>query len=354
MDVVALHMSDGLVDPRASTLFYIAAVIGVSIAAWRARSDLDARSVPFAALVTALIFALQTVNVPVLPDVSGHVIGAALAAILLGPFIGALSVTIVLVVQSFVFADGGLSALGSNVTNMALAAVAAGFLTALALCALLERRTMRSPSLALALVSFAAGFVSVFAAITGFVVEYALGGAAAAPVTTVGYLFAVHVPVGIVDGVATAVVVVAVARIHQPSVFLLREPAPPARIADRSRGLLLTGLAFAALVIAGILSPLGSTGADALEAATLRGCTPGPEADTGECMARQVEEHRLAGGALAEYTVGDRPGSAGLAGVIGALGTFVVAGICFRVLAPRPDSRTVATTPGGARPAPAK
>ncbi|SQI35787.1 cobalamin biosynthesis protein cbim [Rhodococcus coprophilus] len=342
MDVVALHMSDGLIDPRASTLFYVVAAIGLCLAAWCARSDLRLHTVPVAALVTALIFALHTVAVPILPGVSGHVVGAAIAAILLGPFVGALSVAIVLTVQSFVFADGGLSALGANVTNMALAAVAAGFLVAVALRVLLERRHSSS-TLVCVLVCAAAGFVSVFAATAGFIVEYALGGATVTPLENVAYLFAVHIPVALVDGIVTALVVGAVARLHPASVFLFGEPDVPDRTARRSRSLLLTGLAFAALVTAGIVSPLGASGPDALEAATLRGCSAGPDSDTGECMARRVEEHRFAGSALAGYTVGDRPGSDGAAAVIGTLGTFVVAGICFRLLAPRERKRTTVT-----------
>jgi cobalt/nickel transport system permease protein len=343
VDVVALHMSDGLIDPRASVLFYVVAAIGVCLAAWCARSDLHVRTVPFAALVTALIFALHTVAVPILPGVSGYVVGAAIAAILLGPFVGALSMAIVLTVQAFVFADGGLSALGANVTNMALAAVAAGFVVAVAARALLVRREVRSPLLTPTLVSLAAGFVSVFAATASFVVEYALGGATATPVENVAYLFAVHIPVALVDGLVTALVVVAVTLVHPASVFLLREQSLAARPAAHPRGVLLAGLAFAALVIAGLVSPLGASGPDALEAATLRGCTRGPDTDTGECMARRVEEHRFAGSALAGYTVGDRPGSAGVAALIGTLGTFVVAGVCFRVLAPREEKRTMAS-----------
>ncbi len=334
MDVVALHMSDGLIDPRASTLFYLVAATGICLAIWCARSDLRPHTVPFAALVTALIFSLHTVAVPILPGVSGYVVGAAIAAILLGPFVGALSMAIVLTVQSFVFADGGLSALGANITNMALAGVAAAFLIAVAMRALLGRRSTAS-SLAWVLVSLVAGFASVFAATAGFVVEYALGGATVTSLATIGYLFAVHIPVGIVDGVVTAFVVVAVVRVLPASVFLSREPDVPVRSAARPRGLLLVGLAFAAVVIAGIISPLGSSTPDALEAAALRGCAAGPDATTGDCMARRVEEHRFAGSALAGYTVGDRPGSAGIAALIGTFGTFVVAGICFRVLAPR-------------------
>ena len=86
----------------------------------RARHDLDDRLVPMAGLVAAFIFAVQMLNFPVLPGVSGHLLGGALAAVLVGPWVGALCVTVVLVVQALVFADGGVTAIGLNVTNMAV------------------------------------------------------------------------------------------------------------------------------------------------------------------------------------------------------------------------------------------
>lgn len=350
VDVLALHMSDGLVDARASAWFFLIAVIGISIAVWYARSDLDKRSVPTAALVTALVFALQAVDVPVLPDVSGHVVGAALAAILLGPFVGAIAVTVVLVVQAFVFADGGLSALGANVTNMVLVAVAAAFLTATALRALLERRRVRSAALTQGLVSFVAGFVSVLAAATGFVVEYALGGSTAVPLSNIGFLYAAHLPVGLVEAVVTAALVLAVARVSPESVYLTRMPtdpldphtSPPPPPGPRSRGALFVGLGFTALIVAGIVAPLAVDSPGALEVTTTRGCETGtlPGDITGECMAEGVEEHSLADSPLAGYAIDDRSGSTGIATALGALGTFILASVCFRAIAARPVAAT--------------
>ena len=90
--------------------------------------DLDDRLAPMAGLVAAFIFAVQMLNFPVLPGVSGHLLGGALAAILVGPWVGALCVAVVLIVQALVFADGGVTALGLNITNMALVGTAVGYL----------------------------------------------------------------------------------------------------------------------------------------------------------------------------------------------------------------------------------
>src|SRR3954447_25329028 len=150
---VAMHMSDGLINAPASVLFGAIAVLGVAIAARAARRSLDDRTAPMAGLVAAFVFATQMLNFPILPGVSGHLLGGALAAMLVGPFVGALCVGIVLVVQALVFADGGLTALGANITNMALICTAAGFLVALAL-----RRVAARGRAGLVAVAFAAAF----------------------------------------------------------------------------------------------------------------------------------------------------------------------------------------------------
>jgi cobalt/nickel transport system permease protein len=344
----AMHMSDGLVDARTSALFYVVAALAVALAAWRARSELDERSAPVAGLLTGFLFALQMVAVPVLPDVSGHVLGGALAAILAGPFTGALCVTVVLVVQALVFADGGLSALGTNITNMAVIGVAAGYLTAVFLRALLQRpllrnRVPRAPLASPAVIAFVAGFVSIGAATTGFVVEYAFGGVVV-PFADVAYLYGAHIPVAMVEGLVTAAVVVAIAWGRPDAVHLFHGAPRPARSGRMTRVQLMGALGLAALVVAGALSPLASSSPDALDAATRRGCEIsaegiGAEPLTGDCMARNVREHRLADGALAGYTVGDRTGSTGIAGLIGVVLAFVVAGASFRALARPRDPR---------------
>lgn len=327
LDTLAMHMTDGLITPRASVLFYVVAVIGVALAAWRARTELTEKSAATAALVTALVFAMQMIDVPVLPGVSGHVLGGTVAALLLGPFAAALCLTFVLTVQAFVFADGGLTALGANTTVMALAGVAGGYGTAIALRAAFARHnTARhntlSPTAHTFTVAFIAGCASVFAAVTGFVVVYAISGSAHMPLSTLAYLYGAHAPVALLEGLVTGVVVVAAAG------------------AAHTR--LVTALGLAAFGVAGVLSTFAlstfTAGTpDALEAATLRGCDTTQTPPIGDCMARGVREHRLAGSALADYTVGGQAGSTGAAGTIGVLATIAVAGTGFRALTRRSE-----------------
>ncbi|GAA2560583.1 energy-coupling factor ABC transporter permease [Mycolicibacterium diernhoferi] len=212
--LVAMHMSDGIINAPVSLMFAAIAVAALGFCGWRAQRELDERTVPLAGLVAAFIFAVQMVNFPILPGVSGHLLGGALAAILVGPYTGALCVAIVLVVQSLLFADGGVSALGTNIANMSLIGVAAGYGTAV----LAYRLTKQlGPS------AFIAAVVGTVCASMGFVAEYAIGGAATASLTTVaGYMFGTHLLIGIGEGVITALTVVAVARARPDLVYLLR------------------------------------------------------------------------------------------------------------------------------------
>src|SRR5688572_7899602 len=122
MSQYALHISNGIIDGPVSAAFGAVAIVGIAIALARGRADLDDRLAPMAGLVAAFIFAVQMLNFPVLPGVSGHLLGGALAAVLVGPWVGALCVATVLVIQALLFADGGITALGLNITNMALLA----------------------------------------------------------------------------------------------------------------------------------------------------------------------------------------------------------------------------------------
>jgi cobalt/nickel transport system permease protein len=211
---VAMHMSDGIVNAPTSLMFGAIAIVALGFCGWRARKELDERTVPLAGLVAAFIFAVQMVNFPILPGVSGHLLGGSLAAILVGPYTGALCVAIVLVVQSLLFADGGVTALGTNITNMSLIGVAAGYGTAVMAYRLTGRL---GPS------AFVAAVIGTATAAMGFVLEYAIGGASSASLTTVaGYMFGTHVLIGVGEGVITALTVVAVARARPDLVYLLR------------------------------------------------------------------------------------------------------------------------------------
>src|SRR5690606_25681777 len=100
---------------------------GMAVCLRGARRELDDRTAPMAGLAAAFIFAAQMLNFPVAAGTSGHLIGGALAAILVGPYTAVLCVSVVLLVQTFFFADGGLTALGVNITLMAIVTAVVGW-----------------------------------------------------------------------------------------------------------------------------------------------------------------------------------------------------------------------------------
>jgi cobalt/nickel transport system permease protein len=121
-----VHIPDGFINLPTSAGFGAAAAGGIWYSLRRAATVLDDRRIPLAGLAAAFVFAAQMVNFPVAAGTSGHLLGGVLAAVLLGPWLGSIVVTVVLVVQALVFADGGLSALGLNVFNMAIIGAAGG------------------------------------------------------------------------------------------------------------------------------------------------------------------------------------------------------------------------------------
>jgi cobalt/nickel transport system permease protein len=215
---LTMHIANGILNGPTSAAFGALAIVALAIAVSRGRNDLDDRLAPMAGLVAAFIFAVQMLNFQVLPGVSGHLLGGALAAMLVGPWVGALCVSTVLIVQCLLFADGGLTALGLNITNMAVIGTAAGYL----LIFLLVKVLPKTPT-GLAITAFIASVVSVTAASLGFVAQYALGGTTDVSMTTVASAVAgSHVLIGIGEGLIAATTVATVAKVRPDLVYALR------------------------------------------------------------------------------------------------------------------------------------
>lgn len=236
MDGVALHVADGVIETPVAALLAALAAAALAVCLARGRRELDDRLAPMAGLVAAFVFAMQMLNFPVLPGVSGHLVGGALAAVLVGPWVAALCLSVVLIVQALVFADGGLSALGINVTNMALVSTVAAVVVVALLLRLLPRSTG-----GLAVAVFIASVVSVVAAALAFVVQFWFGGGvelAAGLGQITATMVGVHVLIGIGEGLISAITVVTVARVRPDLVYALRgarraavAPAPAGGVA---------------------------------------------------------------------------------------------------------------------------
>jgi cobalt/nickel transport system permease protein len=201
-----MHIPDGFIDGSTSAAAGVVAVGGVGVCLKKAAATLQEKQVAMAGLVSAFVFAVQMLNFPVAGGTSGHLLGGLLAAILVGPWVGALCVGVVLFVQALVFADGGLTALGLNVVNMALVTALGGYLVFKALRLFLPRSRT-----GVVLASGLAAGSSVVLASLAFSLEYALGGTSGVSVTTVlGAMVGVHLLIGIGEGLITALTVGAV------------------------------------------------------------------------------------------------------------------------------------------------
>lgn len=209
-------------DLPTSAGFGAAAAGGVWLGLRRSADILDDRRIPLAGLAAAFVFAAQMVNFPVAAGTSGHLLGGVLAAVLLGPWVGSVVVTVVLVVQALVFADGGLTALGLNLFNMALVGAVGGWYLYRAVLRALPNRPGSVPVAA----GISAG-VSVVLAALCFTLQYALGGEGNAAVGAVAAGMAgVHTVIGVGEGLITAMVVGAVMRTRPDLVAGLPREVP--------------------------------------------------------------------------------------------------------------------------------
>jgi len=211
-----MHIPDGVIGPGVSAAAGAVAAGGFGVAVSRARRYLTDRLVPLAALVTAFVFAGQMINFPVLPGMSGHLLGGVLAAVLVGPWAGYLVISIVLIIQALLFADGGLTALGLNIVNMALIGAVGGYLVYRVIFRLVGSRPDR-----VAICAGAAALLSVPLAGLGFVIEFALGGTAES--FSIGAILAAmvgtHLLIGIGEGIITYFVVGAVMKARPDLVY---------------------------------------------------------------------------------------------------------------------------------------
>ncbi|MEU6660667.1 energy-coupling factor ABC transporter permease [Streptomyces sp. NPDC046821] len=326
-----MHVPDGFINAPVSAAAGVVAAGAVAVSLRGARRELDERTAPLAGLVAAFIFAVQMLNFPVAAGTSGHLLGGALAAILVGPYTGVLCVSVVLLMQGVLFADGGLTALGVNITDMAITTTVVAYLVFRGLVKVLPRGR-RSITVA----SFVAALLSVPAAAVVFTLIYAIGGTTDVSIGKVATaMVGVHVLIGIGEAVITALTVGAVVAVRPDLVYGARglnqplklrvngelvdaadTPAQPVSAPGSHRKIWITGLV-TSLVLAGFVSFYASSNPDGLEKVAH---------DKG--IDKKTQKHASDGSPLAGYGVKDVTDarlSGGLAGVIG-VGVTVVAG----------------------------
>lgn len=210
-----MHVPDGFLDAPTSIATGVVAVAGVGLALRGARRELDDRTAPLAGLVATFVFATQMLNFPVGAGTSGHLLGGALAAVLVGPWTGLLCVSVVLIVQALLFADGGITALGTNITLMSIVGLLAGWLVFRGLQTVLPKRLALVPALAAV-----GALVSVPVTALAFVGLYAVGGTAPIPLDTLTTaMLGWHVLIGIGEAVITGLVIGSVISVRPDLVY---------------------------------------------------------------------------------------------------------------------------------------
>lgn len=198
-----MHVPDGFLDAPTSVATAVVAAAGVAVALRGARRELDDRTAPMAGLVATFVFAGQMINFPVAGGTSGHLLGGALAAVLVGPYTGALCISVVLLVQALLMADGGITALGTNVTLMGLVGVVAGWLVFVVARSILPKKVQMIPPAA-----GIAALLSVPAAALVFTGLFLVGGTAPVEMSTVlTAMLGWHTVIGIGEAVITVLVV---------------------------------------------------------------------------------------------------------------------------------------------------
>ena len=198
-----MHIPDGFLSAPVALTTYAASTAAVAYAVRRAGAALDDRRVPLLGVTAAFVFAAQMLNFPVAGGTSGHVLGAALATILLGPWLACVAIAVVLTGQAFIFADGGLTALGAEVLAMAVVAPAVTVVVMRT-----AGRAWRSRTAFLGATA-AASWISIMVAATAISAFLALSGTI--PFSTVlPAMLGVHALIGVGEAVITSAAIAAV------------------------------------------------------------------------------------------------------------------------------------------------
>lgn len=246
-----MHIPDGFLSAIVSILFWVISGIVLGIALHKTNRELGEKQVPLMGVLAAAIFAGQMLNFSVAGGTSGHLLGAALAVILLGPWPAVLVMTSVVSVQALVFQDGGILALGANIFNMAIIGVFVSYAVFSIFQRLFKNHLQR-----IFISGFAAAWSSIFVASLSCALQLALSGTSPANIA-VPAMGAVYALIGVGEGLITNG---AIAFLFAARKDLLQ--TGEVKIVNH-RGILIGG-SLIALVLA-VLSPLASTHPDGLE-----------------------------------------------------------------------------------------
>jgi cobalt/nickel transport system permease protein len=201
-----MHIPDGFINVPVSGAAVLVSASAIALALKKSRGSMEQEVAPMAGLTAVFIFAVQMLNFPVAAGTSGHLLGGALAAILVGPWVALLAMTVVLSLQAFIFADGGLSAIGLNILNMGVITVLIGWFLFKFILKILPKKNS-----SVVAASAIAAFISVPVSALGFVFVYAIGGSGIIDLDKfLGAMLSVHVLIGLGEAAISALTIGAV------------------------------------------------------------------------------------------------------------------------------------------------
>lgn len=250
-----MHVPDGFINAQVSVATGVIS-LGTLWAYIRNAKNLVAdKLIALTGMMSALIFVLQMINFPIAAGTSGHLLGGALAVIVLGPSLGIICISIVVVIQSLLFADGGLSALGVNVLNMAIITSLTGWLTIT-----FWKKLFGDSQFTLISGSVIAGLLSVVFSSIAFVMEYAIGGTVSVPLGSVLIaMISTHLFIGLGEGIITALIISLLLRVRSDLVYANTKK-------NRSNNLSTSYGIFIVLILSlTLVTPYASSSPDGLE-----------------------------------------------------------------------------------------
>lgn len=307
-----LHIPDGFLSLPIALIFWIITILFISQAIRRTQDELGERQIPLMGVIAAFIFAAQMINFPIAGGTSGHLLGGALAAILLGPWSGILVMSTVVGVQALFFQDGGLVVMGANIFNM-------GILTALIGFGLYRFVANKNRILKFG-VAGGAAWLSVIAGALITSLQLWLSGTSTLEIV-LPTMLGIHAIIGIGEALITTATLIFIDQTRPD----LLQTSP----GQSGRGWIIVGALISLAVV--ILSPLASANPDGLERVAL---------DLGFMELGQDAPYQI----LPDYTLpflGETSSSSILAGIIGA----VLVGIIIIAL-----SRTLNLSPPADKP----
>ena len=248
---VPMHIPDGFLSVAVSGILWVISLVFIFIALRKAGKEIDERRLSLVGVLAAAIFAGQMLNFAVAGGTSGHLLGAALAVLLVGPWPAVLVMTSVVSVQALVFQDGGVLTLGANLFNMAVVGVAVAYFVSN-----LFKRWFGDKRWAALLTAFAAGWFSIFIAALAASLELALSGTSPANIA-IPAMSGIHALIGIGEGLIT---LGAVSLVMSSKPQLL-EKNTQGKVA--SSFVWISGLVLTVVLL--VISPLASSKPDGLE-----------------------------------------------------------------------------------------